>query len=459
MAIAEPEPPRESPVPEPRWATRELRLAIVCYGGVSLAIYMHGVTKEIHKLVLASAALEGDPDNNPFDEDTTERVYWDVLSRISKDGLGGHAKDARMRVVVDIITGTSAGGINGIFLAKALTGNRPQDGLRKLWFEKGDIKHLLEWPTWIPWQLRFLAMTVARRKPPLRGGDMSKWLYGALRDMNGKQVPDGAESLLPDDHVLDLYVPITDFLGYERDIPLYDPRFIRDRGPPRAGPRRGVPDQPQRDAPAGRPGSEGHVAVPLRRVLRPRRPRGRLPVGPARRCRTPDQAAARRPRASAHAGHRRPSEAGAAGEARRAGHRVPPGVPGHPRRGGPVVAQRHQAGDQAAGAGRRPGLGGGPHVLTVERSRSTPGAGRPVGRRGQPSTGSPMSRSAVARAARSRRAVPGARWATTPRPACPASSTVSSTRRSSHASQSSRRATVQAAWARSGSSGGWSSAP
>lgn len=229
MTIVEPEPPRESPVPDPRWATRELRLAVVCYGGVSLAIYMHGVTKEIHKLVLASAALENDQVNNCFGEDTTERVYWDILSRISKQGLGGHAVGARMRVVVDIITGTSAGGINGIFLAKALTGNRPQDGLRKLWFEKGDIKYLLEWPTWIPWQLRFLGMTVARRKPPLRGGDMSRWLYGALQGMNGKKVLPDVESLLPEDHVLDLYVPITDFLGYERDIPLYDPRFVRDR--------------------------------------------------------------------------------------------------------------------------------------------------------------------------------------------------------------------------------------
>ena len=229
MTIAEPEPPRESPVPEPRWATRELRLAVVCYGGVSLAIYMHGVTKEIHKLVLASTALENDSTTNPFDQDTTERVYWDLLSRISAHGAGGHAAGARMRVVVDIITGTSAGGINGIFLAKALTGNRPQDGLRKLWFEKGDIKYLLEWPTWIPWPLRFVAMTAARRRPPLRGGDMSKWLYGALRDMNGKKVLPGVESLLPDDHVLDLYVPITDFLGYEREIPLYDPRFVRDR--------------------------------------------------------------------------------------------------------------------------------------------------------------------------------------------------------------------------------------
>jgi len=26
---------------------KELRLALVCYGGISLAVYMHGVTKEL----------------------------------------------------------------------------------------------------------------------------------------------------------------------------------------------------------------------------------------------------------------------------------------------------------------------------------------------------------------------------------------------------------------------------
>ena len=34
---------------------RELRLAVVLYGGASLAIYMHGTTKELHRLVKASA--------------------------------------------------------------------------------------------------------------------------------------------------------------------------------------------------------------------------------------------------------------------------------------------------------------------------------------------------------------------------------------------------------------------
>ena len=36
---------------------KELRIALVCFGGVSLAVYMHGVSKEILKLVRASAAL------------------------------------------------------------------------------------------------------------------------------------------------------------------------------------------------------------------------------------------------------------------------------------------------------------------------------------------------------------------------------------------------------------------
>ena len=36
---------------------KELRLALVCYGGISLAIYLHGVTKEILKLARASMAF------------------------------------------------------------------------------------------------------------------------------------------------------------------------------------------------------------------------------------------------------------------------------------------------------------------------------------------------------------------------------------------------------------------
>ena len=41
---------------------KELRLALICYGGVSLAVYMHGITREIWHLVRASRAyLENRP--------------------------------------------------------------------------------------------------------------------------------------------------------------------------------------------------------------------------------------------------------------------------------------------------------------------------------------------------------------------------------------------------------------
>ena len=44
--------------PSDSGSVKELRLALVCYGGSSLAIYMHGVTKELHRLVRASSLLD-----------------------------------------------------------------------------------------------------------------------------------------------------------------------------------------------------------------------------------------------------------------------------------------------------------------------------------------------------------------------------------------------------------------
>src|SRR5829696_10156673 len=91
---------------------RELRLAVVLYGGVSLAIYMHGTTKELHRLVKASALAErGDVEGAT----PSERVYQRLLASMRD-------RDERRigtRVVVDVIAGTSAGGINGVYLAKA----------------------------------------------------------------------------------------------------------------------------------------------------------------------------------------------------------------------------------------------------------------------------------------------------------------------------------------------------
>jgi hypothetical protein len=40
---------------------KELRLALVCYGGISLAVYMHGITKEVWRLARASRAFQRRP--------------------------------------------------------------------------------------------------------------------------------------------------------------------------------------------------------------------------------------------------------------------------------------------------------------------------------------------------------------------------------------------------------------
>ena len=61
--------------------TKELRLALVCYGGSSLAVYMHGVTKELHRLVKGSALLEaGSAEGSP-----SEAVYGRLLEELARD--------------------------------------------------------------------------------------------------------------------------------------------------------------------------------------------------------------------------------------------------------------------------------------------------------------------------------------------------------------------------------------
>jgi patatin-related protein len=180
---------------------RELRLALVCYGGVSLAIYMHGITKELEKLARASAKLLEPGNENPYPPDRTEHAYYNALRRkAAKDGF-------RTRVVIDIISGTSAGGINGVCLAKAVALDAPQDGLRDLWLTKGAILKLL---------------SLVPKLPPLAGNRMLKWLGGAFGEMDGH----GQGSLMPPGLALNLFVTTTDINGYNRQIPIANPPAV-----------------------------------------------------------------------------------------------------------------------------------------------------------------------------------------------------------------------------------------
>ncbi len=205
-------PPRPLLDP-PGVLVRELRLAVVCYGGVSLAVYMHGVVKEIDKLVRASHRLAvGGAGRNPFANEPgadTEAVYWDLLVAVS-EALSPPGEPVRLRVVVDVIAGASAGGINGILLAKALTQGASQDHLRATWLDKANIWHLM------------------LRGGGILGGDrFTRDLIEALDVMDRQRDRRGGRQL-PPDHPLDLFVTVTDLGGRQASLPIADPPTVVD---------------------------------------------------------------------------------------------------------------------------------------------------------------------------------------------------------------------------------------
>lgn len=241
---------------------KELRLALVCFGGVSLAVYMHGVTKEILKLVRASSALhairgqgsgQGRSTASFFDahertdpEYDTEAVYFDLLRDV------GGTLD--LRVVVDVVAGASAGGINATLLARALSHDLPMSPLRDLWLDRADIDQLLApearagvWSKWFlkpvfwafgalrtsppiedPEVRRKLSLFVRSRwfKPPLSGVRMAEFLYDAMVTMGAPR--DRQASLLPSGQRLDLFVTLTDHYGYRQPIRIHQPPLIHE---------------------------------------------------------------------------------------------------------------------------------------------------------------------------------------------------------------------------------------
>jgi patatin-related protein len=209
----------------------EVRLGLVCYGGVSLAIYMHGVTKELFKLVRAARAFDNALDESDFDPAhwftgepvvqgapnyDTETSYFNALAALNADR---HP----LTVVLDIIAGTSAGGINGVCLARALAQGRSLNGFRQLWIDAGDMEDLLAGHAMFPWgrgkMLSKLAESVARLgvhpDAALLNGDlMCQLLHSALGKMEAVE-----PSLVRADESLDLFVTTTDVHGYETLVP------------------------------------------------------------------------------------------------------------------------------------------------------------------------------------------------------------------------------------------------
>ena len=117
-----------------------MRLALVCYGGVSLAIYMSGITREIQELVTGSAIR---PPAGAGEPPGTAAVYGRLLAALEQ-AAADRGDPHRIQVGVDVVAGTSAGGINGICLARALDGDYSQEAIRDFWISEGDFKKLLD---------------------------------------------------------------------------------------------------------------------------------------------------------------------------------------------------------------------------------------------------------------------------------------------------------------------------
>lgn len=149
---------------------REVRLGLVLYGGVSLAVYMSGVAQEM------------------FDAVRGRGVYALAKALIASD------------VTVDIISGASAGGINGVLLAHALANGLEFEACAQLWRDVGDIELLMR--------------PVTSKSPPsllMSESFFQTQLEGALEKLGRQPVPLEPHASTVD--TLDLFVTATDYHG------------------------------------------------------------------------------------------------------------------------------------------------------------------------------------------------------------------------------------------------------
>ncbi|HZF10479.1 MAG TPA: patatin-like protein [Thermoanaerobaculia bacterium] len=209
---------------------QEVRFAVVMYGGVSLAIYINGIAQEMLRMVRATAPDPARPGQLLVAEPKgTEAVYrkigqllgqpagsdWKkVLDDLNDPNRQTPLPPVHSRFVVDILSGTSAGGINGIYLAKALANGQSLEELKKLWVSEGNIEVLLNDKASIAG-----VPGLAAQKPPqalLNGERMYRKLLAAFEGMEAGS-PAG-----PLVDQVDLFVTTTDIRGLPLPIKLAD---------------------------------------------------------------------------------------------------------------------------------------------------------------------------------------------------------------------------------------------
>lgn len=201
---------------------QEIRFAVVMYGGVSLAIYMNGMAQELLRLVRASAI---DPDGkhallSQGELSGSEIVYRklaQILSgsdniKIDNENKITQISPLKSRFVIDILSGSSAGGINAVFLSKAMVCNQSLNNLKRVWIEEGDIDKLLNFSS-----SSLKEIEQEKEKKSLLN---SRRMYYKLLESLEKMDDEGNGTPLVDE--LDLYITATDFGGLPLKLKLAD---------------------------------------------------------------------------------------------------------------------------------------------------------------------------------------------------------------------------------------------
>jgi patatin-related protein len=242
---------------------KELRLAVVFFGGVSLAVYQHGINREILNLVRASKLYHSGQRGRNSDALSFQSRYPDEPERSTGEiylqclqTVGQHLS---LRVIVDVISGSSAGGMNGVALARAIAHDLSLAPLTDMWLAEADMLNLLApeararlWNKWILWPfVRPMLARLGREglivgkvdaemeervsvflrsrwfKPPLDGRRLTTLILDGLTAM--ERTDASTESLMPAGTRLDLLVTVTDFHGIDRSIFIHDPPVVKER--------------------------------------------------------------------------------------------------------------------------------------------------------------------------------------------------------------------------------------
>jgi patatin-related protein len=220
-------------------AMQEIRFAVVIYGGVSLCIYINGIVQEMLRLVRATAPSDANQDGPLLSDVTGSEAVYRKLGQLVGDPDRaptelsdrmklGEVPPIRTRFVIDVLSGASAGGINAVFLAKALVNGVSLKALERVWITEGDIEKLINDSD----SLKDADERLAQQSPPpalLNGQRMYLKLLDALDTMDDEReasapVADGA---LVDR--LDLFCTATDLAGLRKALPLADGGKVDER--------------------------------------------------------------------------------------------------------------------------------------------------------------------------------------------------------------------------------------